>query len=205
MTAAKDILVIGRPNVGKTLFMLNFALFCGVRPGELTLRGAEGGRAMGEPWTAAEARDRLVSPHPNETRQLQSITLELPRRKQRKQVSLWDSTGLTDTIHQTPEVRLAMAETLRALRTAHLILHFLDAAQVGELGEKAIGAVDHQVAAYAPLRGAYVICANKMDLPQARTGLGVIRRVFHGRRVLPVSALRSTGFREVLAFVWDHL
>ncbi|HLS89593.1 MAG TPA: GTPase domain-containing protein [Sphingobacteriaceae bacterium] len=205
MTAAKDALVIGRPNVGKTLFLLNFALYCGVSSEELVLRGAAGDGAPVVPMTAAEARERLVSPHPNETRHLQSIVLELPRRKQRKKVSLWDSTGLTDTIHQAPEVRLAMAETLRALRDAQLILHFLDAALIGEMGEKGIGAVDHQVAAYAPLRGAYVICANKMDLPQARAGLGVIRRTFPGRRVLPVSALRGTGFREVLAFVWDHL
>lgn len=204
MSDPGDALVIGRPNVGKTLFLLNFAYFCGVRQAQWTTAEAGGGEAL-QSMELASARDLLVSPHPNETRRLQSVILELPRRKQLKRVSLWDSTGLTDTIHQAPDVRLAMAQTLRALRSAAIVLHLLDAARVGEEGEAAIGAVDRQVSVYAPLRAAYVICANKIDLPGARLGLGRIRKAFPAQRVLPVSALRGTGFREVLAFVWDHL
>ncbi|HEY8414587.1 MAG TPA: GTP-binding protein HSR1, partial [Thermaerobacter sp.] len=68
-----------------------------------------------------------------------------------------------------------------------------------------IAEVERQVARYLPLRSPYAILANKMDLPHAARGLATIRGEFRGRAVLPISALRQTGFREVRRFVARYL
>lgn len=207
MSEPRQALIIGQPNVGKTLFMLQFAAYCGLQQALLSVAEPQAtkGSAAGVPLAWSQARRQLVSSMPNETRRLQSLDFQLPRRKLQKKISLWDSTGLTDSIHQIPQVRLAMAQTLQALRRAHIVLHLLDAHRIGDEGETAIGTIDRQIAVYAPLRGAYAICANKMDLPGARRGLRHIRRTFSGQKIFPISALQSTGFRGVQAFVWQQL
>src|SRR5690606_10867293 len=99
------------------------------------------------------------------------------------------------------QVRLAVAQTLRALRWAHATLHVIDADRVGREGRDAIAEVERQIARYLPLRAPYAVLANKMDLPFAPRGLATIRKEFAGRTVLPISALRQSGFREVRRFV----
>ncbi|HEY8395106.1 MAG TPA: GTPase [Thermaerobacter sp.] len=196
----RTALIIGQVNAGKTLFLLNFARYLGLRRAEMTVQAVAGG-TYARPCDLEADRAVLVSDEPHTTRCLQSLAVSLPARKRARAVLLTDSTGLLDGIDEDRQVRLAVAQTLRALRLADAVLHVIDADRVGREGRAAIAEVERQVARYLPLRSPYAILANKMDLPHAARGLATIRGEFRGRTVLPISALRQTGFREVRRFV----
>lgn len=202
---AGDGLIVGQVNAGKTLLLINFAAHLGVRELALDVTWPSGVREKYR-YSVEQAREILVDGTAHTTRGLQAVELQLPRGKGRKTFRLTDTGGLIDTVHEFPDVRLAIAQTLRALRRAALVLHVMDAAAIGNRGvQGTVGEVDRQVAAFAPLQCPYAILANKMDLPWAQTGLMKIAREFAPRRVIPVSALTGRGFREVKSFVWDHL
>lgn len=200
----KRCIIIGQPNVGKTMFALHFAEYLGLAKARIAFAEA-GGRRWEAAYSMAAARTTLTSSAPHHTRQLQSLTLELPAGKGTKHLELVDTSGLVDGIHPDATIRRAMAQTLAAVREAKVILHMLDAAALGAGGAvDTIGEVDYQVAQFAQLRGGYLVLANKMDLPGAEDGLARLRREFAGHRIAPVSALHKQGFDEVKAFVWRH-
>ncbi|MCL6548322.1 MAG: GTP-binding protein HSR1, partial [Alicyclobacillus sp.] len=62
--------------------------------------------------------------------------------------------------------------------------------------------LDSQVAAFGAQHAGYLLLANKMDLPAAERGLRELCKRVPRQRVIPVSALRGTGFREVKRHVW---
>lgn len=198
----KKCIVIGKTNVGKTLFVLQFADYLGVK--ELVIRVEEpGGERREMRCTLSEAIERLSSESPHQTRALHSIRLELPAGKGVKHFDIVDTSGLVDGIHGDAAVRKAMAQTLAAVREADVILHLVDAAKAGSSGVlKAVGDVDYQVAQFAQMRDGYLILANKIDLPEGAEGLEKIRSEFSGHAVLPISALHRQGFKEVKRFVW---
>lgn len=203
----KECLIIGKPNAGKTLFLINFAEFLGAR--ELKL--VKGWRGRGGAYeefslTLPRARALLVSAQPHTTRELQTVEVFLPRGKGKRHVSLTDTSGLVDGIHQDESVRRAMAKTFRAIHDADFILHLIDASKVGTSGAvEGMGELDYQIARYAPLQCRYAILANKIDLPWAGMGLMKLEKEFRDQRIFPVSALSRRGFKEVKSFVWSHL
>ena len=205
MSGPRPCLIVGRPNVGKTLFLINFAEYCGVRSLELGV-WEPGGSERTERLSLDEARARLVGALPNQTRRLQWLDLSLPKGKGRRRFRLTDTAGVTDTIHEAAEVRQAVADTLAALRQAAVVLHVVDAAALGQRGAvDSRDEVDLQLAHYASLRAPYAMLANKVDLPWAAGGVDLLRRTLPGQRILPVSALNRRGFAEVRRFVMDHL
>lgn len=198
-------IIIGRPNVGKTLFALHFAEYLGLALARISFAEA-GGRRWQTDYSVPGALDDLTSPKPHHTRQLQSLTLQMPAGKGSKQFELVDTSGLVDGIHPDETIRKAMAQTLATVREAKVILHMMDAAAVAQKkGIEAIGEVDYQVAQFAQMRGGYLLLANKMDLPAAQAGLIRIRDEFRGHPVAAVSALYKQGFQEVQSFVRRHI
>lgn len=198
----KRCIVIGKTNVGKTLFVLQFAAYLGADRLEITFE-EPGGEKREVTLSLDQAIQRLSSEEPHQTRCLQSIRLELPVGKGVKRFDIVDTSGLIEGIHGDAKVRKAMAQTLAAVRDADLILHLVDAAKAGEGGVlRAVGDVDYQVAQFAQMRDGYVILANKIDLPEAERGIHKIREEFAGHAVIPISALHRQGFREVKRFVW---
>lgn len=198
----KKCIVIGKTNVGKTLFTLQFAEYLGVKEVAIRIEEPTGERREVR-CTIPEAIERLSSESPHQTRALHSIRLELPVGKGVKRFDIVDTSGLVEGIHSDGSVRKAMAQTLAAVREADLILHLIDAAKVGSSGIlRAVGDVDYQVAQFAQIREGYLILANKTDLPGAAAGLEKIRFEFSGHAVIPISALHRQGFREVKRFVW---
>ncbi|NLN19468.1 MAG: GTP-binding protein HSR1 [Firmicutes bacterium] len=196
-------LVIGKTNVGKSLFVLHFARFLGMSHIKVTSLDPMGNRQVQAYAVDVAVRD-LSGTVPHQTRRLQSVTLELPAGKGSKTFELVDTSGLMDGIHADIEVRRAMAQTLAHVREARAILHMVDASKAAERGAVgAIGEVDYQVAQFAQMRGGYCILANKMDLPTAAEGLEIIRREFAGHLIIPISALYGHGFKEVKRFVWS--
>jgi len=200
----RQCLIIGKANAGKTLFLINFAEYLGARSLRLSVERSDGSVSDAS-FGLADARKALVDAVPHKTLGLQTLTLSVPRGKTVRRIQLTDSAGLSEDVHETIDVRKAMAQTLRHLRLAGMVLHVVDASQVGQEGAvEAMGEVDLQIARYAPQRGPYAIIANKMDLPLAKSGLQTIVQTFRGQPVLPVSALEKRGFREVRSFVWKH-
>lgn len=200
-----ECIVVGRANVGKTLFLVNFAEFLGYRKMALA-RQLPDGASESLDLSSKEARQVLVDNRPHTTRSLQTVSVNLPVGKGGKTVQLTDTSGISEEIHESLEVRRAQAQTLRRLLESRLVLHLIDAARVGTVGAReALGEVDYQIARYAPLRGAYAVLANKIDLPRAGEGVKAICREFTGHHVIPVSALHKKGFREVKTFVWRNI
>lgn len=198
----RSFLLVGATNAGKTLFAVNFAAYLGAR--SLRLRrlalAAPGDGDVVIPFDAA--RRSLVSGEPYQTRDLAAIDLQLSVGKARRGFAMVDSAGLAEHIHADADVRKGMAQTIGALIHADVVLHVIDAARVGEDGPAlGLGRIDYEVARYARLRPGYLVLANKIDLPEADRGLGVIREAFGRDRVIPVSALTMRGFREVRAGV----
>lgn len=201
----KDCIVIGKTNVGKTLFALHFAEFLGVRQLEVDFATSDGS-SHHKSLTLADAVQQLTSERPHQTLCLQRIEIVLPVKKGKKRFGLVDTSGLTEGIHPDASIRRAMAQTLAQVREAGIILHMVDAANTATVGAvEALGEVDFQVAQFGAMRGGYAILANKMDLPLAPSGLRTIRREFPGHTILPISALLKTGFSEVKEFVWRNL
>lgn len=200
-----DCILIGQTNVGKTLFALRFAAFLGLKEVAVTFRPSNG-PDLKRNLPIDTAINTLTGPQPHLTRHIQSIELVLPKGKGKKTFSLLDTCGLINSIHQDPEIRRGMAQSLAAVRSAAVILHMIDAAFVGQHGSvDALGPIDLQVAQFAGTRHGYGILANKIDLPKADIGLRAIRTVFSRHPVFAVSALRGLGFKEVKQFVWRHI
>ncbi len=193
----KEALVIGRPNVGKTLFTINFAEYLGQRRVEVLFRPRDGA-SFTRLYSIAQARGDLVDDQPHRTLCLQSVVLGVPRGKSVRKVVLTDTTGLTDEIHSASAVRRAMADTLRQVSEAAFILHVVDAAEP-------LSGVDVDILRYGRTQDAYLLLANKMDLPGRGEAVAALARVVSPTPVLPVSARLKTGFAEVRTFVRKRL
>lgn len=190
-------LVVGKPNAGKTAFVLSFSKFIGLAEVEIRAKTSDGSvHSRRRSIDAAYAE--LVRPTAHTTQELQSVVLDLPVGKGRQSFELVDSSGLTDGIHASPVIRAAMAQTLEAIVLAKVVIHVLDAARIGLLGlSEGIGIIDRDLAEYARTQGDYFILANKMDLSCSQKGLKLIRQNFREIQVYPVSALTMQGFKEV--------
>lgn len=201
----KQCVIIGKTNVGKTLFAINFASFLGISKLEMEFT-TPGGEVHERTLLQAAAVAELTSDAPHHTLGLQRIHVKMPGFKGQKQFALVDTSGLAEGIHEESLVRKAMAQTLAQVRNAQVILHLVDASSVGKVGTiRAMGEVDWQVAQFGGMRQGYAILANKMDVEGAHQGLVQIRQDFPGHLIIPISALQKTGFAEVKQFVWRHL
>ncbi|NLM26003.1 MAG: GTP-binding protein HSR1 [Firmicutes bacterium] len=201
----KQILVLGQTNAGKTLFTINFAIYLGASDISLTFQDSHRG-SYTRTLELEAAKQLLVSDTPHYTRVVQSAVLELPWGKGIKKFEIVDTAGLMDGIHQDPQIRRAMSQTLAVVRQADIILHILDAAKIGKNNIlKTIGEVDFQVAQFGQLKPGYVILANKIDLPEAMEGIEKIKAEFPGHQILEISALHTLGFKKVKEFVKRHL
>lgn len=201
----KKCTIIGKTNVGKTLFLINFAEYMGLKNLDIERETFEGIKNH-ERLNPKLALSKLVNANPHKTLCVQTITLEVSVGKGKKKIQLMDTTGLIDEIHPDINVRKAISHTLSVIRESDLILHIMDAsaAKNKEL-PNALGIVDYQIAQFAQIKRGYVILANKMDLPGAEEGLKKIREEFSGHFIIPISALKKTGFREVKTFVAHNI
>lgn len=208
----KRSVVIGKANVGKTLFCIHFAAFVGVKEMTWLVERTDGQTAQYR-MSPKAAEHELSGAFPHKTRCLQSVCLDFARGKGSRHLLLTDTTGLVDGIHPDAELRGAMAQTLKSIVDADVVLHLVDAAKIGESGastssshgarvEGGWSTLDDQVARLGEHKDGYLILANKMDLPLAKAGYRELAKRFTRHRVVPVSALYNSGFREVRQHVW---
>jgi 50S ribosomal subunit-associated GTPase HflX len=201
----KNCAIIGKTNVGKTLFFINFADYLGLKSLEMEFVD-ENTETVRKRYSLKGAVSKLTDDKPHKTLQTHSLMVDIPLGKGKKKIQLIDTVGLIDGIHSDEEVRRAISNTLAIIREASLILHLVDASVAGEVDlPNALGEVDYQVAQFAQLRRGYAVLANKMDLPGASLGLKKIQQEFSGNIVMPISAMYKRGFKEVKTFVAHNI
>lgn len=197
----KQCTIIGKTNVGKTLFLINFAEYLGVKSLDINYTYKEGSEKS-KTISSKTAISSLVDEKPHKTLCIQAITLNIPIGKGKKKIKLIDTAGFIDGIHPDIEVRKAISQTLTIIRDSDIILHMIDAyaAKKQDL-PSSLGEVDYQIAQFAQIKRGYAILANKMDLPGAEEGYRKIKEEFSGHMIIPISALYKRGFKEVKTFV----
>lgn len=190
-----ELSVVGKPNVGKTLLLINFAAYLGLR--ELQLEAEEDGIRRTQRLSLERARRDLVSLYAPKTTHLQRMTLELPLGRQRPVVRAVDTPGISDGISPDPERRHQTALALEQVMVSDLVLHVIDAGAAGTRRPEAAGAFDTALAAWGKTRSGYCLIANKMDKAGSQDGLRLIKERFRGTALIPVSAVTRRGFRDL--------
>jgi predicted GTPase len=201
----RQVLVVGKPNAGKTLLVLNLAAYLGRSTIAIALRDADG-QTRDMRWPLARARHELVSSWPHKTLTSQLVRVEVPSHKTPRTFCLVDTAAVEDGIADRADVRRAMADTLGWMTEADVVLHVVDTAALGRAVPSAFGPVDRELLEFAPLVTGYAVVASKMDQPEAGGGLRSLARTLgSGPTLIPVSAVTRQGFREVKRFLLRHL
>lgn len=193
----KRLLIIGRTNAGKTLFLLNFAQYMGYS--ELVIKLKHNSGDMDKSDSINNLKSTLVNSTPNTTRCLQIASVAIPVYKGSKYIELWDSTGISSAINFEQETRDGMVQTLALLKENYFILHIVDAAILSQ--ENKIDEVDMELYRYGRKRGNYLVLANKSDQKEFEKGFELISKTFTDIRVIKISALLKEGFNEVKRYV----
>lgn len=192
----REFAIVGRPNSGKTLFALNFAMYLGSKTVEMIFRTFDGLTTCRH-VALPEARNELCGAMPHKTRCLQSMLLKVSLGKGSAHFKLTDTCGVYEQIHQTEAVRQGMAQTISLLRGADFIIHVLDLSAIQQYkGDQAYN-IDHEIYNYGLARRNYLLLANKTDLLAAKQQLGMLPSYFPNASLVPISALLSDGFKEV--------
>ncbi len=200
-----EALVIGKPNVGKSLFTINFAAYLGAKQIPGPLSQSQGSLRKRSILSIDEARRRLVSPKSYRTLVPCRMEINLGQGREKKTLWLIDTTGIQEGVHHQAEIRAAMATTLAWLSKVDLVIHLVDATTLGSKRPAAIGAVDDEIYHYARGHGPYLLLANKTDKPGAQDNLPYLREHFAGISVIAVSALTGRGFREIKTLTLQYL
>jgi len=201
----QECLILGKVNVGKTLFLISFAEYLGLKDIEITFLSPDQ-QAWKMKYSINRAKGLLINPHPHKTRCLQKVTLNLPMGKGKKEIALIDSSGFVEGIHENREIRKGIAQTLSKISKTSVILHLIDTAKVGEMKNLTkMGEVDLQIAQFAQIKGGYALLANKMDIPYAKAGLDHLKQELSDLTIIPISAKEKQGFKEVKAFVCRNI
>ncbi|MFO7151756.1 MAG: GTPase [Bacillota bacterium] len=201
----KKCIIVGKPNVGKTTFLINFAEYLGAKTIEFEFAFPDGTKFK-KKYPCKSAISDLVDENSHKTLALQGATLEIPVGKGKKKIQVIDTTGLIDGIHEDPKVRRSISQTIYEVLNSQMIIHIIDGSAVTKEDlPSSPSEVDFQISQIARLKKGYVILVNKMDLPGAEEGLKIIEEKFHGNVIIPVCAINKKGFKEVKTFVAYNL
>lgn len=200
----KEFAVVGRPNSGKTLFVLNFAAFLHCKTVDMTFRSPDG-LLNCRHFTLAEAKRELCGPGPHKTRSIQSLVLKVPVGKTAVAFKLTDTCGIQESIHENDAIRRGMAQTLGLISSGDFIVHLVDLTAITDAHLAEPNNIDHEVYQYGIARQRYLLLANKIDLPPALPNLPRLTTAFAQATVIAISALTGQGFASVKAQVAQNV
>ncbi|MBX5466746.1 MAG: GTPase domain-containing protein [Firmicutes bacterium] len=195
-----EAVFVGRPNVGKSLLLINFCEYLGIRRlGPVDPHPKE----RMPTWTPAEARRRFVSAFPNRVLEPLAVAVSLvPGGHSGPTLVLRDTPGIPTGTVAEAAVRQAVAAGLGHLLGASLILHVVDATADPETDPQA-QAVDAALWALARHLAPSVVVANKAETEGAVVAIRRLREQLGGP-VLPVSAVTRLGFRDLKRWLWEQ-
>lgn len=191
----REIVIVGRPNSGKTMFALNFAGYLGVKHVDVTFRAYDDIITCRH-FTLEAAKRELCDSIAHRTRCVQTLALKMPVGKTAVDFLLNDTCGVSEQIHSDITIRRGMAQTLKVMRYADYIFHVMDVLYLYN-HQVTTGNIDYEIYQYGISRNAYTILANKVDLPLAKEYVPKIVTSFPQAKVIPISAMHGVGFREV--------
>ena len=196
----REVVIVGRPNSGKTMFMLCFANYLGVKQVDVTFRTLDDILTCRH-YSIQEAKRELCSSFAHRTQSVQSIMLRMIIGKTPIEFMLQDTCGISEQIHPDTIVRQGMAQTLKSMRYADYIFHVVDMLYWSNHPFSTCGNIDQEIYQYGLARNAYTILANKIDIPLAREQLSKVDAAFPKAKIIPISALHGAGLKEVKACV----
>jgi GTPase Era involved in 16S rRNA processing len=200
----KEFAVVGRPNSGKTLFVLNFAAYLHCKTVDMTFRSPDG--LLGcRHFALPEAKRELCGPALHKTRTIQSVVLKVPVGKTAVAFKFTDTCGIQESIHENESIRRGMAQTLGLIRSGDFIIHLVDLTAVTDPYLAEPGNIDQEVYHYGIARQRYLLLANKVDLPPALPNLPRLSAAFGEATVIAISALTGQGFAAVKAQVAQNV
>ena len=195
-----ELLVIGRPHVGKTLLMINFAAYLGMSDIRVEVQDSDG-RQMVRRLTLARARRELVSLSTPKTAQVHSLTIEVTSGRQRSEILLVDTPGVLEGIAPDSRDRQLTAQTIGRLMRAAMVFHVVDASRVKSQCQEAGESFDRSLWQFGQRREGYLLVANKVDRPGSHEGLKFLRDECRGITMIPTSCATRRGFRELKVWV----
>lgn len=199
-----DCLIIGRPNVGKTCFVINFAAYMGLKRLKLCIKQSAGFTSI-KNYSLCGAREELISTKANYTQNIQAVKVTIPAGKINKELKILDSCGLRNGIHPDTKIRMAMATTIKHLQKSSLILHIIDIKNISQNVEELLPSIDRLILNYASFDKDYAILVNKIDLKEYIDNLAVLKDKLKDQVIIPISALRQEGLSKVKAFVMKYV
>lgn len=195
-----ELLLIGRPHVGKTLLMINFAAYLGMSDIRVEVQDGDG-RQMARRLTLDRARRELVSLSTPKTAQVHSLTVDVTSGRQRAEILLIDTPGVMEGIAPDSRDRHLAAQTIERLMRAALVFHVVDVSRVKSQCQEAGESFDRSLWEFGQRREGYLVVANKVDRPGSHEGLKFLRDECPGNAIIPVSCITRRGFRDLKMWV----
>ncbi|KNF08918.1 HSR1-like GTP-binding protein [Gottschalkia purinilytica] len=200
----KKAIIIGKTNVGKSLFLVNFSEFLGYRKVYIKIEYPDG-KKLNKEMSIDIARSYLSSRNEFKTQCLQSIDMKIPVYKGKKEIKIIDSSGLVDGIHPDMKIRNSIVQTIETLKSTDVIIHIVDITEyLNDDFIHNISEIDKQIMKYGTTCN-YLLLANKIDLDKDNKGLSNVKKYFKDSNIIPISALYKRGFKEVKSFVVKYI
>ncbi|MBF8984502.1 50S ribosome-binding GTPase [Lutibacter sp. B2] len=194
-------LVIGKANVGKTLFTLNFINYLGFEKIKLTTLKYNGVEKTQE-YELEHAKNLLSSDQSYSTSSLQSVDISFPLFNKKKEIKIIDSVGLSEGIENTFKLRKAMLQTLKEIEKSDLIIHIVDLTKDDCLKPDSI---DNHIVDYGISAKKYILLANKTDLLSENRSIVRLQKKFEKQHIIPISALNQKGFHNVKTYIRHNI
>ncbi|MHB1684794.1 MAG: GTPase domain-containing protein [Bacilli bacterium] len=189
----RQCLVIGRPNVGKTLLCLRLAQACGLK-WAFIMHELPDGAVRERVLTIREAMAILVSATRYTTVGIQTVGVGMSASIGQRMV-LHDSTGLCEDSHDDELIRKGMARTLTLMVQSEQIIHVVDATA---LDKGVLSAIDNLILDVSRARNVhYTLVFNKIDAPGAIRQTELYRKNDRRARPVAVSALHGQGIDDM--------
>jgi GTPase Era involved in 16S rRNA processing len=196
-----EVVVVGAPNVGKSLFVINFSQYLGVREIQLEENGGAPGLGKDRRLSFERARRDLVSLYSPKTTQIQVLAAHVAINRQTQRLFLLDTPGINDGVSPDASVRRQTAATLERMLAASLIFHVIDASRIGTRRREFLGAFDAALLDWGRRLDCYGVIAHKMDRPKSQEGLKLLRSQCPDVPIIPVSSITHRGYRELKLFL----
>ncbi len=189
------ILIVGKPNVGKTMFVIQMAKLYKAEHLIFTLIHHNGHKYK-KRITIQEGINSLVSNKANHTLNIHEFLIPIKKGKGSVEIILMDSCGILPIIHHLEHIREGMAQTLKQFKQATAIFHILDSSNY-----VSDNLIDQELYEFGLQQGNYLILANKIDLDSGSLSIPRIKKDFSKAIVLPISAKTGEGLEEVKHYV----
>lgn len=189
------ILFVGKPNVGKTLFIIQMVKQYKIDHLTYTFLHHNGHKYK-KRLSMDEGLSRLVSDKANHTLNIHEFSIPVKKGKGQIEVSLMDSCGILPIIHHLDHIREGMAQTLQQFKKVSAIFHIIDSSSY-----VSDNLIDQEIYDFGLQQSNYLILANKVDLDSGQLSIPRIKSDYPKAIVLPISAKTGEGIEEVKKYV----